>query len=117
MVLVPAGIYGPKFIVTPNFYVLKEYNNSDLYALYIGNLADRMAYGSGSFQGQWGDVGKLLRSDVARMQRRLEKEGYDVGGADGLPGYKTRRSIGEWQRKKGIKASCFPTSGLVSKLR
>ena len=117
MMLVPAGIYGPKFIVTPNFYVLKEYNNSDLYALYIGNLADRMAYGSGPFKGQWGAVGGLLRSDVAKMQRRLEQEGYDVGGADGLPGYKTRRSIGEWQRKKGIKASCFPTSGLVSKLR
>ena len=117
MMLVPAGIHGPKFIVTPNFYVLKEYNNSDLYALYIGNLADRMAYGSGPFKGRWGDVGKLLRSDVAQMQRRLEKEGYDVGGADGLPGFKTRRSIGEWQRKNGIKASCFPTSGLVQKLR
>ncbi len=117
MLLVPAGIYGPKFVVTPNFYVLKEYNNSDLYALYIGNLADRMAYGSGPFKEQWGDVGRLLRSDVARMQRRLEQEGYDVGGADGLPGYKTRRSIGEWQRKNGLKQSCFPTSGLVSKLR
>jgi lytic murein transglycosylase len=117
MMLVPAGIYGPRFVVTPNFYVLKEYNNSDLYALYIGNLADRMAYGSGPFKEPWGNVGKLLRSDVARMQRRLEKEGYDVGGADGLPGYKTRRSIGEWQRKNGIQASCFPTSGLVSKLR
>jgi lytic murein transglycosylase len=117
MMLVPAGIFGPKFVVTPNFYVLKEYNNSDLYALYIGNLADRIAYGSGPFKGRWGDVGKLLRSDVARMQRRLEKEGYDVGGADGLPGYKTRRSIGEWQRKRGIKASCFPTSELVPKLR
>ncbi len=117
MILVPAGIYGPKFVVTPNFYVIKEYNNSDLYALYIGNLADRIAYGSGSFQAQWGDVGKMLRSDIARMQRKLEQNGYDVGGADGLPGYKTRRSIGEWQQKNGIKPDCFPTPGLVSKIR
>ncbi len=117
MMLVPAGIYGPKFIVTPNFYVLKEYNNSDLYALYIGNLADRIAYGSGPFQGKWGDVGRMLRSDIASMQRKLEQEGYDVGGADGLPGYKTRRSIGEWQQKSGMKPSCFPTTGLVSRLR
>ena len=117
MLLVPAGIYGPKFIVTPNFYVLKEYNNSDLYALFIGNLGDRIAYGSGRFHGAWGDVGRMLRSDVQRMQQVLEKVGYDVGGADGLPGYKTRRSIGEWQRKNGHKASCFPTSGLVSLLR
>lgn len=117
MMLVPAGIYGPKFIVTPNFYVLKEYNNSDLYALYIGNLADRIAYGSGPFSGKWGSVGRLLRSDIAGLQRKLEKVGYDVGGADGLPGYKTRRSIGEWQKKSGLKSDCFPTSGLVSKLR
>lgn len=117
MLLVPAGIYGPKFIVTPNFYVLKEYNNSDLYALYIGNLADRIAFGAGPFQGEWGDVGRMLRSDIAQIQRRLEHDGYDVGGADGLPGYKTRRSIGEWQQKNGIKPDCFPTSVLVSKLR
>ena len=38
MMLVPAGTHGPEFIVTPNFYVIKEYNNSDLYALFIGNL-------------------------------------------------------------------------------
>ncbi len=117
MLLVPAGIHGPKFIVTPNFYVLKEYNNSDLYALFIGNLGDRIAYGSGAFRGEWGDVGKMLRSDVRRMQQVLEQSGYDVGGADGLPGYKTRRSIGEWQRKNGLKPSCFPTSDLVSVLR
>jgi hypothetical protein len=54
MVLVPAGIYGPEFVVTPNFYVIKEYNNSDLYALFIGNLADRMAYGVGAFVTPWG---------------------------------------------------------------
>ncbi len=117
MLLVPAGIYGPKFVVTPNFYVLKEYNNSDLYALFIGNLGDRIAHGSRAFHGRWGDVGRMLRSDIAHMQRVLEKAGYDVGGADGLPGYKTRRSIGEWQRKNGHNPSCFPTSSLVSVLR
>ncbi len=116
MLLVPAGIYGPGFIVTPNFYVLKEYNNSDLYALFVGNLGDRIAHGSGAFHGGWGDVGRVLRSDIARMQRVLELAGYDVGGADGLPGYKTRRSIGEWQRKNGHNPSCFPTPALLSEL-
>ena len=48
MMLVPAGRDGPEFIVTPNFYIIKEYNNSDLYALYIGNLADRIAFGTGA---------------------------------------------------------------------
>lgn len=117
MMLVPAGRDGPEFIVTPNFYIIKEYNNSDLYALYIGNLADRIAFGSGTFQGQWGDVGKMLRSDVAAMQRALERQGYDVGGSDGLPGYKTRRAIGQWQEKNGMKPTCFPEASMKGKLK
>lgn len=113
MVLVPAGIYGPEFVVTPNFYVIKEYNNSDLYALFIGNLADRISWGTGDFVTGWTDIGVMLRSDIARLQKTLEGQGYDVGGADGLPGYKTRRSIGEWQEKRGEKPTCFPTARMV----
>ncbi len=117
MMLVPAGTHGPEFIVTPNFYAIKEYNNSDLYALYIGNLADRIAYGSGAFTGAWGDVGKMLRSDVLSMQKALVAKGYDVGKVDGLPGYKTRRSLGDWQAKAGLKPTCYPDASLKTKLR
>ena len=117
MMLVPAGTHGPEFIVTPNFYVLKEYNNSDLYALFIGNLADRIAYGGGAFSGAWGDVGKMLRSDVLAMQKALVAKGYDVGNVDGLPGFKTRRSLGDWQAKSGLRATCFPDASLKGKLK
>ncbi len=117
MMLVPAGTHGPEFIVTPNFYVLKEYNNSDLYALFLGNLADRIAYGSGPFRAAWGDVGRMLRSDVLSMQKALVAKGYDVGKADGLPGYKTRRSLGDWQAKNGLAPTCFPDASLKAKLR
>ena len=79
MMLLPAGRHGPEFIVSPNFYVIKEYNNSDLYALFIGNLADRIAFGSGPFRAEWGSVGKMLRSDVLAMQKALVAKGYDVG--------------------------------------
>ncbi|MCA1490198.1 lytic murein transglycosylase [Ensifer sp. NBAIM29] len=117
MMLVPAGRHGPSFVVTPNFYVVKEYNNSDLYALFIGNLADRIASGSGAFRADWGDVGKMLRSDVLGMQKALTAVGYDVGKVDGLPGYKTRRSLGDWQAKNGIAPTCFPDASLKGKLR
>jgi lytic murein transglycosylase len=117
MMLVPAGRFGPEFIVTPNFYVLKEYNNSDLYALYVGNLADRIAYGGGAFEGRWGDVGHMLRSDVEAMQKALVKKGYDVGKVDGLPGYKTRRSLGDWEQKNGLTQTCYPDAALKAKLR
>lgn len=115
--LMPAGRNGPAFIVTPNFYVLKDYNTSDLYALFVGNAADRIAHGGRAFQGKWGAVDKLLRSDVAALQRGLEGQGFDVGGADGLPGYKTRRSIGEWQARRGQAPTCFPSAALIKALR
>jgi lytic murein transglycosylase len=117
MMLVPAGRHGPEFLVTPNFYVIKEYNNSDLYALFIGNLADRIAYGAGPFQGEWGNVGSMLRSDVLAMQKALVAKGYDVGKVDGLAGFKTRRSLGDWQAKSGLKPTCFPDASLKSRLK
>ncbi|MDB5526256.1 MAG: putative transglycosylase protein [Rhizobium sp.] len=116
MMLVPAGRHGPEFVVTPNFYVIKEYNNSDLYALFIGNLADRIASNSGAFKGRWGKVGHMLRSDVLSMQKRLAKLGNDVGKVDGLPGFKTRRSIGRWQEKNGMKPTCYPDEALLGKI-
>ena len=113
----PAGRYGPAFIVTPNFYVLKDYNMSDLYALFVGHVGDRIQYGMGDFSGTWGDVGGLYRSDIAGMQRALEGMGHDVGGADGLPGFRTRRSIGRWQEAQGMAATCFPRADMKAVLK
>ncbi|MFC3641502.1 lytic murein transglycosylase [Aquibium oceanicum] len=115
--MMPAGRHGPAFVVTPNFYVLKDYNESDVYALFVGHAADRIAYGDRGFAGSWGKVGGLDRSDVAALQRGLERLGHDVGGADGLAGFKTRRSIGEWQEKNGLKPTCFPDASLAKALR
>ena len=110
--LMPAGREGPAFIVTPNFYVLKDYNKSDLYALFVGHVGDRIQYGVNDFTAPWKAIGNLNRSDIAKMQRALERQGHDVGGVDGLPGFKTRRSIGRWQEANGLRATCFPKKGL-----
>ncbi|MEO3997641.1 lytic murein transglycosylase [Mesorhizobium sp. CAU 1732] len=115
--LMPAGRSGPAFIVTPNFYVLKKYNESDLYALFVGHAADRISYGDRAFAGSWGRVGGLYRFDIAAMQRGLQGQGYDTGGADGLPGFRTRRSIGEWQAKNGRQPTCFPDQAIVGALK
>ena len=64
-----------------------------------------------------GRQAKMLRSGIASMQRRLEKRGYDVGGADGLPGFRTRRSIGAWQISQGKASTCFPTPALIKAVR
>ena len=38
----PSGAAGPAFLVTENFVVIKQFNNSDAYALAVGELADRL---------------------------------------------------------------------------
>lgn len=113
--LFPAGRSGPVFVATPNFYVIKKYNNSDLYALFVGNAADRIQYANKAFSAAWQPVSGLKRGNVMTIQNALIKKGYDVGGADGLAGFKTRRSIGDWQQKNGLAATCFPDKALAGR--
>lgn len=114
--LMPAGRLGPAFIATPNFYVLKEYNESDLYALYVGHLADRFGRNA-PLIGKWRKLDSFSRGAVQVMQERLVARGYDVGGADGLVGFKTRTAIGIWQQKKGHRPTCFPNAKLLKTIR
>ncbi len=113
--LMPAGRFGPAFIVSENFYVLKQYNYSDLYALYVGHLADRFA-DNRPFVGRWQKVGGFSRGDVKGMQEQLVAEGYDVGTVDGLVGFKTRIAVGLWQVKQGQAPTCFPDAALVKSI-
>jgi lytic murein transglycosylase len=115
--MAPAGRNGPMFLATANFYVIKNYNISDTYALFIGHAADRINGGRAGFAAPWGKVSGLSRGDIAAMQERLVAQGYDVGKADGLPGFKTRRSIGDWQAKNGMAATCFPDVALKKVLK
>ncbi len=110
--LMPAGRHGPAFLVSENFYVLKSYNESDMYALFIGHLADR--YGTDrKIAGGWDALSGFNRSDVRAMQQRLEKQGHNVGTVDGLVGFRTRVAIGLWQTRNGRTETCFPDAKLV----
>ncbi|MDJ0931480.1 peptidoglycan-binding domain-containing protein [Breoghania sp.] len=51
------------------------------------------------------------------MQERLIAAGYDVGGADGLVGFKTRTAIGKWQERHGETATCYPDEKLLHRIR
>ena len=112
----PAGRLGPAFLVSENFYVLKQYNESDLYALFIGHLADRMR-GAPAIAGAWAPTDGLKRGDIRAMQERLQAEGRDVGMVDGLIGFATRTAIGQWQAKSGRHETCFPDATLIQALR
>jgi lytic murein transglycosylase len=115
--VLPAGAQGPAFLATPNFYVIKNYNISDLYTIFIGHVADRIAGGKAGFAAPWRPVDKMLRSDIGRMQKALQAKGYDIGNADGLPGFKTRRSIGDFQSKHGLAQTCYPSNALAGQVK
>ena len=115
--MLPAGRLGPAFVVSRNFYVLKTYNESDLYALFIGHLADRLGGGKAGFSGRWATVSGFNRGDVRAMQQRMVKAGYDVGEVDGFVGFKTRTAIGTWQARKGLAATCYPDKALIGAIR
>jgi lytic murein transglycosylase len=114
--VMPAGRLGPAFLVSENFYVLKQYNESDLYALFIGHLADRMR-GASAFVGRWQPFDALRRGHIQAMQERLKSQGYDVGKVDGLVGFATRTAIGQWQSKRQRDETCFPDAALVDAIR
>ena len=59
-VVLPAGLKGPAFLATNNFAVLKLYNNSDVYAIFVGHVADMIAAGApAKFVGTWQPVERL----------------------------------------------------------
>ncbi|MBO0661123.1 lytic murein transglycosylase [Jiella sp. MQZ9-1] len=113
--LFPAGRLGPTFVATPNFYVIKAYNNSDLYAVFVGQVADRVQ-GAGPLVGRWQKTDRMTRGDVYRLQKKLVAMGYDVGAVDGLAGFKTRRSIGVAEKKLGLPETCWPSNALAERL-
>jgi hypothetical protein len=115
--LMPAGRLGPAFLVTPNFYVIKAYNNSDLYALFVGALADRITIADRPFRAPWRPIAGFTSADVARMQAALTGDGYDVGGVDGLVGYRTRIALGDWQDRHGLPVTCYPDAAALRQFR
>lgn len=115
--LAPAGALGPTFLVSQNFYVVKEYNFSDVYALYVVHLADRIAGNDRSFSLPWQAIDRIDHGQIQAAQRSLEALGYDVGGADGLVGFRTRVAIGGYQSRAGLPVTCFPNAAVLQSLR
>lgn len=112
--VLPAGLKGPAFLATNNFSVLKLYNNSDVYAIFVGHVADMIAANAPTaFAGEWLPVERLPRDRIQRFQEALVAKGHDVGKVDGLAGFKTRRSIGLEEQTLGLPLTCYPSKAVV----
>jgi lytic murein transglycosylase len=112
----PSGAAGPGFVVTENFDVLKEYNNSDAYALAVGHLADRI-HGGASIHAAWpaGDR-QLTRDQRIALQKRLAELGYKVNDFEGHVDFDLRDNIRAEQVKYGMQPDGTPTEAFLAKI-
>ena len=112
----PSGADGPGFIVTENFDVLKEYNNSDAYAIAVGHLADRI-HGGGLIKAAWPkDDRQLSRDARIALQRKLSALGYKVNEFEGHIDFDLRDNIRAEQKKLGMVPDGTPTLLLLDRL-
>jgi lytic murein transglycosylase len=114
--LQPAGIFGPAFLTFQNFQVIRDYNKSDLYALFVGHLADRIR-GGGGFTQPWQRLVQVPTSDVEFMQRKLTGLGLYSDAIDGKAGGRTRSAVGAYQKRAGLAQTCWPTAEIVAHLK
>jgi len=112
----PGGSMGPVFLATENFLVFKRYNTSDLYALFVGHLADRIAGGGGFVRG-WGRIKQLPGTQIAAIQTILKQESFAIGKIDGRIGPNTRSQIGRYQLREKLRVDCWPSAALLTTMR
>jgi lytic murein transglycosylase len=110
--LQPEGIYGPAFLTTKNYFVIKEYNFSDLYVLFVGHLSDRMSSPQ-PFATPWSASTQLRTADVEAMQRQLTRLGLYSDKLDGKAGMQTRAALGAYQKSAGLKVDCWPSEAVL----
>jgi lytic murein transglycosylase len=114
--LQPAGLYGPSFLATKNYFVIKEYNFSDLYVLFVGHLSDRIL-DPRPFEMPWEKVAQLPSGDLDRMQQILTARGYYHDKIDGKAGMLTRAALGAYQKSNGLKLDCWPTAAVLAHMQ
>jgi lytic murein transglycosylase len=114
--ILPAGTAGPAFLIGANYFVIKDYNFSDLYVLFVGSLADRIA-GGGAFATPWPTLPQLSAGDIEELQTHLTRLGFYADKIDGKAGMATRLALGRFQKARGLAADCWPSPAALEGLR
>jgi len=114
--LLPEGTYGPAFLTLKNYYVIKEYNFSDLYVLFVGHLSDRID-DPRPFETPWSKNTQLRTAQVETMQRTLTKLGLYKDKIDGKAGMLTRAALGAYQKANRLKLDCWPTQAVLEDMQ
>ena len=114
--IVPMGHRGPAFLVYQNFSVILGWNRSQLYALSVGYLGDRIK-GQSRLRAKPLDEPLLSKEDILSIQETLNILGYDVGVADGVLGPKTRAAARQFQSDIGMVADGYVGYELLQKFQ
>ncbi|MGE3149584.1 MAG: lytic murein transglycosylase [Pseudorhodoplanes sp.] len=114
--LMPEGIYGPAFLTPKNYFVLKSYNFSDLYVLFVGQLSELIGEGR-PFEQRWANVRQMRTADLETIQRGLTESGFYKDKIDGKAGMKTRSALGAYQRANGLKVDCWPSPAVLKHMQ
>lgn len=115
-VVEPEGGYGPAFLATKNYFVIKAYNFSDLYVLFVGHVADRII-DPRRFETPWSQTELMRTADVEAMQKALAAQGFYQERIDGKAGMKTRAALGAYQKANSLKLDCWPTAAVLEHMR
>lgn len=114
---VPDGRQGPSFLMTKNFFVLKNYNNADKYALGVGLLADQIA-GSNGLRQDWNrPFTPITMKEREELQHHLTELGYYDGKVDGKIGSGSRNAIQAFQTRMGLDPDGHPSKEVLTILR
>ncbi|MGA0606408.1 lytic murein transglycosylase [Phenylobacterium sp. VNQ135] len=112
----PAGARGPLFLLFPNHFAIRKYNNSLAYALGVGMLADRFSGLDGVVR-PWPQEQPLSLVDRMTAQRALNALGFNAGNPDGVVGMNTRTALRNWQKARGLVADGYLSPEMVQKLK
>jgi len=114
---IPAGRFGPSFLVTHNFHVIKRYNKSLSYTLAVAQLS-RLLSGGESIRIAWPRDDKALSSEqIKEIQTRLNQSNHNAGVVDGKVGSKTREAVRTWQLENGFAGDGYVSIDLLKKLQ
>jgi membrane-bound lytic murein transglycosylase B len=116
-ILLLAGYKGPAFLITPNFRAILAYNNSTSYALGVAYLGDQIKGGPGVIAAWPVNEPQLNLDERIEVQELLIKRGYDLGDADGILGFKTRKAARIFQKEIGWPQDGYVTKALLAELR
>lgn len=113
----PAGIQGPAFLVYSNFRVILKWNNSVLYAIAVGHLADRIIEKPDFVKKYTQKGSSFTMEESMEVQELLKKMGLYNDSVDGVLGRRSREAVRRFQALYDLPADGYANPSLLHFMR